>query len=395
MEYHGTTGDTKDGKERKFTGRDAIDSLLAAGVVRTEEEGEEVMKGLEREGLVSPSKGTKRRRAGKGRFRFVKENGGTAEPTTQPTTPIPSPPSRPLSLPPHPPHPPAPPSLSFRNILTFITSLLILLHPHPISSLLPKLFGITAANLRTAAAFAATFCVLLLLRGGGRGGEAARGGGAGSDGREEGIEGLGDSTTGPIGGSSPLPASELANIPTVKAVDVPSSLRTVQAMITEFQWIQAGRLLEACSLSSPGTPEKLLGKETVADVRSRHRTALAGLDLLSTDVGWSLFKVSSTGTKVYSKRTPAAPNILWVKCTATIDVGASAVAAVWKEGDLYADWFPQCGWARIIEGVSEAEIVSLRERGGERRRMSPPVAARRPPWTRVLFDRPFLLTPLS
>jgi hypothetical protein len=47
----------------------------------------------------------------------------------------------------------------------------------------------------------------------------------------------------------------------------------------------------------------------------------------------------------------------WIKVDGVLDLAATQVASVWKEGDLYHEWFPMCSWSKIFHQPSEAEIV--------------------------------------
>jgi hypothetical protein len=342
------------GKAPKFRGSDAMDILIEQGLVEDEQSAVDTLAAMEESGLVSCSRGTGSKSPVKGKqltprkknYRFSAEDRLAAEAVklddVEPPAADPAASGGGLS------------AAKSARIVAFMASLLCLLNSVLISSTLSPVATVTPETLKLYGSFVLGLCVCLLFNDENKGPPAAATRTASSSSSiATSAKNLGD-----------VPASDEKSIPTVDIKKVVASLAEVTRMRSEYEWITAGRLLVACvrSITAAGADhaiskiaKPLIETKDMYDVKARYLTALDGLGLLANEEGWIFFKENKAGTKVYYKYDEK--KNFWIKVDGKLEISGSACASIWKEGDLYHKWFPQCGWSKIFYQESDAEIV--------------------------------------
>ena len=156
-------------------------------------------------------------------------------------------------------------------------------------------------------------------------------------------------------------------VPVIDINDVPSVLKKVtEEMIPEFKWIDAGRSITGCknALDAAGPQnsvvkrvmkEGVLESFEVTDALRRYPKTLKALGLLDKDDGWKLYKQGPTGTKVYSMYDDKGH--FWIKVDGIFKGTPTTCTSIWKEGDLFDQWFPSVTWSKMLKKESDAEIV--------------------------------------
>jgi len=157
-------------------------------------------------------------------------------------------------------------------------------------------------------------------------------------------------------------------IPTIKPEDIISTLQEVATQdVNEFKWITAGRKLLGCedALQRGGdfiTPairegsNRFLSLPIMKQVRQRYSEGYACIqDMNAAGNDWRFYKRSKDGADISSKY--AEDGSLWIKVDGPVKCKPESCAAIWREGNLYKNWFPHSQYSTILHSYSDTDIV--------------------------------------
>ncbi|GMI06561.1 hypothetical protein TrLO_g4085 [Triparma laevis f. longispina] len=371
--------DQSKGKPPKFRGSDAMSVLITSGLVDSEIDAGEILEELEKDGLVVPSKGNLKspKKVGDRKFRFSEEiirreagiiEGLNAVDVTG------SPAKGSISGYPSPTKAGGEKKVEWDGDVggeegssgklvkfsVFVLAVGGLLYPEELASLFGGVVGVEGVKLL--GAFVLGISVWNVI-GKGETGSGTKGMHAHnikSPTKRGSIDDGSELQTRIRSMSTP----EDPKIPNLDIKEVPKMIEKItDVLIPEFTWIDAGRSIIACdnAMRKAGAGHKIVEKckplmetEAIQDARKRYPKCLKALGLLDLNDGWKFYK-DQNNTKVYSKYDEKGN--FWIKVDGIFKGSPTTCASIWKEGDLFKEWFPFVSHSKFFYKESDAEIV--------------------------------------
>ncbi|GMH89436.1 hypothetical protein TrVE_jg13090 [Triparma verrucosa] len=373
--------DQSKGKPPKFRGSDAMEVLITSGLVDSEFDAGEILEELEKDGLVIPSKGTLKspKKVEERKFRFseevVKREAGiieglnavdvTGSPAKGSIASYNSPTKagRPEKRVEWGEDVGAEEALSGKMLKfsVFVIAVGALLFPQELAGACGG--ALEVEGIKLLGAFVLGISVWSVI--GKEGGNGGGGGGGKSRAsepstRRASIDDGSELQTRIRSMSTP----EDPKIPVLDIKDVPKMIEKItNVLIPEYTWIEAGRSIIACdnAMKKAGSGHKIVEKckplmetEAIHDARKRYPKCLKALGLLDLNDGWKFYK-DENNTKVYSKYDEKGN--FWIKVDGIFYGNPTTCASIWKEGDLFKEWFPFVSHSEFFYKESDAEIV--------------------------------------